>query len=264
LEITKKHYNFAKNIKMKKFIIIIVLSVFSFVAYSQLNVELYKVEPNTTNRILRIENGGRYIVHLDDGDAKFYFSIKNLENKNKTYKIRKANPQFVPGVVEVKVCAPVTILSPEGLCVEGDETRPFTMTSGEEKSTYVSFYQELSGTSSIEIIVYTGDIETATDDEKISFTISFTTENSEIPHQQINSFYIFPNPATNTFTINADYSQKIDIEVYNVLGKQILKASPKFGSSYIVDCSKWEKGYYFCKFVNNGKVLKTLKLVVTK
>ena len=79
-------------------------------------------------------------------------------------------------------------------------------------------------------------------------------------------FSIYPNPANYEFKINAEISLDSYIEIYNILGKLITKITPSSvsNSSFLIDCSNWERGYYFCRLVTKNKVEKTEKIITTQ
>lgn len=79
-----------------------------------------------------------------------------------------------------------------------------------------------------------------------------------------NNLNIFPNPATNTVSISSD---KIDISsasihIYNAHG-QIIYQTDKLGSTALeVNVSKWEKGVYIIRVINESQNIGSRKLVV--
>ena len=79
----------------------------------------------------------------------------------------------------------------------------------------------------------------------------------------LNDFSVYPNPAVNTFTIANEYGPSSYVEIYNVLGMQVNRINFSETGDVKIDCSGWEKGYYFCRLYNDGKIEKTIKLTVT-
>ena len=79
-------------------------------------------------------------------------------------------------------------------------------------------------------------------------------------------FSIYPNPANYEFKIKAEISLDSYIEIYNILGKLITKITPSSVSNttFVIDCSNWERGYYFCRLVTKNKVEKTEKIIITQ
>lgn len=140
----------------------------------------------------------------------------------------------------------------------------FKLSSGAKA--YVGETQQVSGetandfTSDVIYVVKSGDEENTT-----NWTISIKIDDgANVPQVLKNDIKIYPNPAINSFTINYAFDSKSYVEIYNVLGKVVERVTPVSGQTYTVDCSKWEKGYYFCRLINNGKVEKTIKVVVTR
>lgn len=70
---------------------------------------------------------------------------------------------------------------------------------------------------------------------------------------------VFPNPAKNSFSINAE--QNSIVEIYNVLGESISRFTVK-NYETVIDCSNWEKGLYFIKTINGGVKSKISKLII--
>ena len=60
---------------------------------------------------------------------------------------------------------------------------------------------------------------------------------------------IFPNPATNVLTIEWKRMPKIQIEVFDVLGRRV-ESFRAFGGRKFLDVSDWEKGVYFLRADN--------------
>ena len=73
------------------------------------------------------------------------------------------------------------------------------------------------------------------------------------------TFNIYPNPAKNSFSINAE--QNSIVEIYNVLGESINRFTVK-NYETVIDCSNWEKGLYFIKTINGGVKGKISKLII--
>ncbi len=97
----------------------------------------------------------------------------------------------------------------------------------------------------------------------ITFTVTYSTLTS-VMFAEEDQFTVFPNPAVNSFVISNEYGAGSYVEIYNVLGMQVDRVDFSNMAETEVDCSSWEKGYYFCRLYNNGKVEKTIKITVTK
>ena len=73
------------------------------------------------------------------------------------------------------------------------------------------------------------------------------------------AFNIYPNPAKNSFSINAE--QNSIVEIYNVLGESINRFTVK-NYETVIDCSNWEKGLYFIKTIRGGEKNNISKLII--
>ena len=73
------------------------------------------------------------------------------------------------------------------------------------------------------------------------------------------AFNIYPNPAKNSFSINAE--QNSIVEIYNVLGESISRFTAK-NYETVIDCSNWEKGLYFIKTINGAGKDKISKVII--
>ncbi|MDR2835307.1 MAG: T9SS type A sorting domain-containing protein [Bacteroidales bacterium] len=259
---------------MRKLVLFLAfLGLISFNLFAQLQVEVKRVDASSHHSFIsNVVSGDSFSVQASPyEDVNFYFTLKNSDINSKTYKIRKTQLNLATngeGETSANICAPSTTETPDGQCLPGVETLNFILLSNEEALTFLEYYHGSNpGTSTVELTIYSAPTwEQATANDKFTFTIIFTTDpiSTSTFSANRNIFSIFPNPASNSFTVSADFNAKTSIEVYNVLGKQIFKANPKSGNVLNIDCSKWDKGYYFCRLLNDNKVSKTLKLVVTK
>jgi len=80
-----------------------------------------------------------------------------------------------------------------------------------------------------------------------------------IEDQELVSFSAYPNPTKNIWTINTNNNEMSLIEVFNILGKEVLTVKPNSSEAQI-DASNFSKGMYFAKITtDNGS--STLKLI---
>ena len=70
---------------------------------------------------------------------------------------------------------------------------------------------------------------------------------------------VYPNPATNNFTINLGNDEKANIQLFNIVGQQVY--SETITSSAQVNVSNLNSGVYMLKISQNGKVY-TTKVIV--
>ncbi len=79
---------------------------------------------------------------------------------------------------------------------------------------------------------------------------------------QINSVLIYPNPATDNFTISIPENQTNSIlQLSNILGKTVKKVVLK-QSKTIVYTKYLPSGIYFASVIYNGKVVETKKVII--
>jgi endonuclease I len=97
------------------------------------------------------------------------------------------------------------------------------------------------------------------------WTITLTGINSEFALESTISVY--PNPANDQFSISNPGNKSIitKLTVYSILGQEIehheeVKLMPNGLTSFIVNCSNWNKGVYYLTIVETDKT-KVIKLV---
>ncbi len=101
-----------------------------------------------------------------------------------------------------------------------------------------------AGTSRIDNVVVVGDLITGVEDDAFR-----------------NSVSIYPNPSNGIFTVNNIPDQKLDIEVFDMLGNSVYK-SRSSEKMITVDISKSAKGIYFVELTNAAGSKVTRKMVV--
>ena len=70
---------------------------------------------------------------------------------------------------------------------------------------------------------------------------------------------IYPNPATNYFSISNLNSDIAKIEIFNMLGRKMGSFEINTGNHYVI--SDYPKGMYLVQFISsNQKILKTIRL----
>ncbi len=84
-----------------------------------------------------------------------------------------------------------------------------------------------------------------------------TTSIQQQSFTQAYSIVVSPNPSKEFFTINTtatDASQKLNLTIFNSLGKEI-KSIKNISSSQTINCNGWSAGIYLLKFTDsNGRV----------
>jgi len=237
----------------KATIIFTLLFAFALSASSQ-SFDILDLEDN-------VINGQNIIVPVTvGGEAEYYIKIRNNSDESKSCRLSKV---YLDGPAEGSLnsmCSPITVNTPNGSCVTGTQTPIFVLApdevSGDAHITY-----EHGSTPGLTKIQYKVFDDVNTSDYRV-VNITFSTLTS-VTASIATEFLVFPNPAANTFNIHHNYGPKAVVEIFNVLGKSVAKINSGAESTFSFDCSKWENGYYFCRLYNDGKIEKTIKLVVS-
>ncbi len=194
-----------------------------------------------------------------NNEVGFDIKIQNLTGVVVNAKISKL---FTEGPVADSfnsMCSPTTETS-AGACVTSTTTPTFTLNPSEVSGLAAMHFDQgpNPGVSTVRYKVY----NTANEADFVVVYYTFSTQTS-INTSIATDFVVFPNPASRNFTIEHNYGPKAVIEVFNVLGKSVAKIYSGADNQISIDCSKWENGYYFCRLFNDGKIEKTIKLIVT-
>lgn len=80
-----------------------------------------------------------------------------------------------------------------------------------------------------------------------------------VPEIEKNNPTIYPNPATNNFTVNLGNDEKANIQLFNIVGQQVY--SETITGTAQVNVSNLNSGVYMLKINQNGKVY-TTKVIV--
>lgn len=196
-----------------------------------------------------------------NGSASYIIKVKNESSSTVSAKIYK---NYIEGPANGSfdsMCSPTT-QSSTGSCVTSSQTPTFVLQANEISGEAEMHYEHgsLPGVTTIRYKVT--NVNNA--DDFVNVILSFSTQTTVIGYQ-IPDFAVYPNPAVNNFYIETPFNnlKKYRLEVFDVLGKQIFKSEIYSGKN-LIDCSKWEKGYYFVRLYNETKLEKTIKLVVTR
>lgn len=80
-----------------------------------------------------------------------------------------------------------------------------------------------------------------------------------VPEIEKNNLTVYPNPATNKFTVDLGNDEKANIQLFNLVGQQVYNET--ITGSAQVNVSNLHSGVYMLKVNQNGKVT-TTKVVV--
>lgn len=240
---------------MKK-IILFTLSLFLFLGTisSQVVVDII----NTDNEVITGTNLKFYNI-MPNSENNFYFSLRNNTNNIVEFRMRVFGGDCEVTDWKYQFCTPETSLSGGACAMPNVQSAIMKLAANEVvDDAYVKFIQGSSlGTACIEVEIF--DVNGVFSS---SFDLTFTSDSPvNISNNIAKEFSVYPNPANNNFKINHNYGSNAVVEVYNMLGKLVTKVKSS-SSSVNIDSSKWDNGYYFCRLYSDGKIEKTIKLVV--
>ena len=78
-----------------------------------------------------------------------------------------------------------------------------------------------------------------------------------IDDNTINEISIYPNPTKNKLNFKGNFSESLDVSVYDILGKNILQNTVDLNTS--LDVSKLHSGLYIIKFKGYSETYKFVK-----
>ncbi|MCA1919228.1 MAG: T9SS type A sorting domain-containing protein [Flavobacterium piscis] len=86
----------------------------------------------------------------------------------------------------------------------------------------------------------------------------------EVPHIKSDDIKLYPNPATNDFTVSLDGIDLTDlsIQLYNSLGQQIMNEDLSINNK--IDCKSLQSGIYYYRISSKGTLIKNEKLIISK
>ncbi|HPX75360.1 MAG TPA: T9SS type A sorting domain-containing protein [Bacteroidales bacterium] len=240
---------------MKK-ITLLIFSLFLFVGIlSSQTIDIIDstgIVNNTISKVYNVASGTIYEYKVD---------LKNNTSNQVEVRMYAVNGGGTVNDWKVSFCSPMTLAGGGQCGLSGAPSAPIKLEANETTSTSgaVKFTQgSTSGEAVVKIEVK--DVNGSFTD---SFTIIFNTgSQSGISTEIVKEFSIYPNPASDNFKIKHNYGPNAVVEVYNMLGKLVTKVKSDFVNGVNIDASKWDNGYYFCRLYNDGKIQKTIKLVV--
>lgn len=239
-----------------KRIILLVFSLFLVVGIlSSQTIDIIDstgVVTNTTSKVYNVAPGTTYEYKVD---------LKNNTSNQVEVKMYAYGEGGTINDWVVSFCTPITSAG-GGLCgMPNSPSAKITLAANETTSTPGSIKFTQGSTSGEAIVkIEIADINGSFSD---SFIIIFSTGfPSSISSELVKEFSIFPNPASDNFKIKHNYGPNAVVEVYNMLGKLVTKVKSDFVNGVNIDASKWDNGYYFCRLYKDGKIQKTIKLVV--
>ncbi|MBR5983582.1 MAG: T9SS type A sorting domain-containing protein [Bacteroidales bacterium] len=220
------------------FIIILVLIACTSQMFAQL-VILNEQDEAITNTTVNITND-------------IYFKVKNNSSSDitgiKCYLRVSADENATYGTdAEWEFCT--TGCGINGICP------PFDLAAGAVRDSVHLAFSHVNAPCDFMIYTYQQGGEPAI------FTIHI--ESAGISNITSKSFIVYPSPANESFTIENGFGKNSYVEIYNVLGQTVKRIQNESNSRISVNCSTWKNGYYVCRLYNEGKIEKTVKIIVS-
>lgn len=242
---TQFFFTFATKYVVMKRVIILLLGLIICVSQvcAQL-VVLNEQNEDITNTTVNIQAGV---------ETNLYFTIKNTGSSDisniKSY-LRVDGENATNGQeAEFQMCT-----EPGGQCGVGAASPKFSLAANGEQIVHLRI-KTLTATDFVVTTYPTGGEPVA------DFNIHATTAPTSISSAVANTLNVYPSPADESFTIENGYGKNCSVEIYNVLGQMVKRISSD-SNRVSVNCSTWKNGYYVCRAIKDGKVEKTIKIVI--
>ncbi|MBO7481039.1 MAG: T9SS type A sorting domain-containing protein [Bacteroidales bacterium] len=193
-------------------------------------------------------------VNIQAGvETNYYFRVKNtgsttIENIKSFLLVNGQNATYGTDAI-FQLCT-----EPGGQCGMGAASPKFKLDAGATKIIHLN----ITTMSTTDFVISTHPDGSST--PEASFNIHAGT--SGIESNFANTFNVYPSPANESFTIENSFGQNSYVEIYNVLGQMVKHVAPDNANRISVNCSTWKNGYYVCRLYKDGKVEKTMKIVV--
>lgn len=194
-----------------------------------------------------------------------HFTVTNISNASKTYKVRKANIVLADAAAQTTFCTDMNCYGP-------GQMLSYNVPLNSNNSFDLSLDYNTGSMTGITRVSYTVyDINNTSD--SIMLTLEYNVVNG--PASVGNTTLIKPsvsnpqpNPATGIFAINYKFGSTTPgdakLIVYNMLGAAVLESEITSVEGTIrMDVSTLPAGVYFCTLSNNGRQLATKRLAVT-
>jgi len=216
-------------------------------------------------------DGNLYIVgYIYNGRANYLFEKIDLAGNILFRKIGESDPIYGPGndalyTIESLANGQLIISGyKRGIFLERMDNTGFGECSF--RDTVFSVLYDLSASAIDTVFVY--QLNFSIDSQLVwsEYLTEHTTEDVACTPMGIpltdgthNSFSLFPNPATNQFTVSSEQNQPGELEVYNMVGEKIY--STAFSERITINCEHFPGGLYFIKLLSeNGS--STQKLLI--
>ena len=227
---------------------------------------------NSEESLIQLINDGEVIgdtvvvteYNATFGEMSFHAVVKNNSDRDANLYLARENLTTVDGSSNY-FCWANGCWPPDMDTSANYQTIAAGDQSGEED--FSTHYNPMNhhGTTVVKYTFFDADEESL----KTSVVVKYVWEADGINDHENELFElsdIFPNPATDHFTLNYDLSNihsKTSLKLFNLLGSEVKNiALDRSSRQLVIQTGDLAKGIYFYSIVSGNKVLKTKKLII--
>lgn len=186
------------------------------------------------------------------------FKIKNISSSDIDVIIKKQYISVLPGTSN-EFCWAGQCLPPIAM-----ESGILTVEAGATQAPFDIHYHSIGvvGTSTIQYVAF----NRANPNDSVYFTVNYTVEPTTIENANgmVLVSDVYPNPANNIAKLdfNLQTNQKLQCDVYDMLGKRVYSESGNGQGAFEIPVRKLPQGTYFCRLILDGELVETQKLMI--
>ncbi len=194
-------------------------------------------------------------------DLSAYIGVMNISSADKNFKVKRIDRNYNSLTDSNAICWGVCYqtsvsVSPTAIEIKsGDFNKDFTG----------HVYPNMNGVSSSGPITYVFfDSENPRDSIAFTITYKVTPDFSTKENEKTSLVSVYPNPVHHWLTVSYGGNIKnCSFEIKNIIGKQVLTEQlADYSAEYHIDVSSLIPGVYFYEFKENGKSIRTRKLII--
>ncbi|MDA3910743.1 MAG: T9SS type A sorting domain-containing protein [Bacteroidales bacterium] len=194
----------------------------------------------------------------DFNTVEAHFKIKNTSGADIEVVVKKEYISIVEGTYNDFCWA--------GTCLTGPimESSNMTVAAGAEQEDFDLHYhcQGIEGTTTIRYTAF----DQANPTDSVDFLVNYVVGVNAIENLNGDVLIsnVYPNPAKNTAKLdfNLQVNQKLQCDVYDMLGKLVYSESANGQGAIDIPVRKLPTGTYFCRLILDGELVETQKLMI--
>lgn len=186
------------------------------------------------------------------------FKIKNISSSDIDVIIKKRYISVISGTSN-EFCWAGQCLPPIAM-----ESGILTVEAGATQAPFDIHYhcKGIEGTSTVQYVAF----NRANPNDSVYFNVNYTVEANAIENLSGDVLIsnVYPNPAYNSAKLdfNLQANQKLQCDVYDMLGKQVYSESATGRGAIEIPVRKLPQGTYFCRLILDGELVETQKLMI--